>query len=972
MTSHVALAEVLRCLGESDSVGDRVDLLERAIASARCDDLLTALKDESERYVTIDARVSLRLAETLLCAVDVFGHKDQLAPALLAKANALLFLGRCPEARDLFDQAGRAFLARRDDVGWARTRTGWILTSRFLGDGMAALATVERAQAIFEQHGEWLRAGGLSLNTGIVCYELGSDEHALRFYNQAISFYDQARRSNPSIAEVAEIRTTKAKMNMAMILTRRGDFRPALSLHEDVREIWVQHGQAAFVGLVDQFIADAHAGQGYYTRALRRYADALDALERVGDELNATIVRVQMAECYLNLNRDREAHGLAEEAILHFERLGALTEAAKARLFGALARARLGDVDRALADLDRAATIFRSSDLAVHVGIATLQRAVLCLDEGDWPAAEEAAERARQICAARAMVTRQTQAELVEARSALALGRVDEAADVARSALAVAASRDLAWLAYGGHDILARVASGRGDLDSALDHCQAAIGCIEQVQGRLATSLRVTYLEDKRPVYDHAIDLCLRRGRPQQAFAYLERAKSRALVDYLASNVDIRLRARSAGDQGLLDELTRLREEHNWLYNRLYGLSISRPEEDHRDNRHDDILSDEETRDLEGAVQDREKRIGWILEQLSLRQADELEYVAPWAVENDPLPRLDERSVLLEYWFRDDAAVLFVVTRDGIESVPLAATSITVRQLLDRWRLNLAATSRGLAARRPLDALGRNARVILRELYNALIRPVEGHLAGRERLVVVPHGPTHAVPFHALADGRRHLIERMEVITCPSSSLLRVCASRPHRADASALVIAYSDAGRLPGAVDEARAVSTLLSGACFVEEAATRVALVESAPRHAVIHLAAHAEARLDNPTFAHLKLADGQLSTVDVFNLELQGALVTLSGCETGRSAVTGGDELIGLGRGFLFAGAATLVQSLWRVEDGSTARLMERFYRALRDGLTKGVALRQAQLEALAGSTDHPYFWAPFQLVGDDSAL
>ncbi len=95
-------------------------------------------------------------------------------------------------------------------------------------------------------------------------------------------------------------------------------------------------------------------------------------------------------------------------------------------------------------------------------------------------------------------------------------------------------------------------------------------------------------------------------------------------------------------------------------------------------------------------------------------------------------------------------------------------------------------------------------------------------------------------------------------------------------------------------------------------------------------MHLAAHGEARLDNPTFAHLQLADGQLTTADVFNLALDGALVTLSACETGRSVVTGGDELIGLARGFLYAGAATLVQSLWRVEDGSTARLMERFYR------------------------------------------
>jgi CHAT domain-containing protein len=151
------------------------------------------------------------------------------------------------------------------------------------------------------------------------------------------------------------------------------------------------------------------------------------------------------------------------------------------------------------------------------------------------------------------------------------------------------------------------------------------------------------------------------------------------------------------------------------------------------------------------------------------------------------------------------------------------------------------------------------------------------------------------------------------------------------------------------------------------VEEDATEARLVAAAPRHGILHLAAHGEARLDNPAFAHLQLADGQLTTAEVFNLSLDGALVTLSACETGRSVVTGGDELVGLSRGFLFAGASTLVQSLWRVEDGSTARLMERFYRALRAGHPRGAALRDAQLSLLAEGLP-PYFWAPFQLVGD----
>jgi CHAT domain-containing protein len=268
--------------------------------------------------------------------------------------------------------------------------------------------------------------------------------------------------------------------------------------------------------------------------------------------------------------------------------------------------------------------------------------------------------------------------------------------------------------------------------------------------------------------------------------------------------------------------------------------------------------------------------------------------------------------------------------------------------------------------------LARSAHGLLAALYQALIAPVADQLAGARRLVVIPYGPLHAVPFHALHDGARYLIETHEVAVCPSSTLLRLCAERPRPASDRALVVGHSHGGRLPGALAEAEAVGRLLGDDCYLEAAATRAVVTTAAPGCGVVHLAAHGEARLDNPTFAHLALADGQLSMADVFNLELTGALVTLSACETGRSRVTGGDEVIGLSRGFLYAGAATVVQSLWRVEDGSTARLMTAFYAALDAGAPVGAALRSAQVRLLAERGEHPFFWAPFQVIGDSDRL
>jgi CHAT domain-containing protein len=140
---------------------------------------------------------------------------------------------------------------------------------------------------------------------------------------------------------------------------------------------------------------------------------------------------------------------------------------------------------------------------------------------------------------------------------------------------------------------------------------------------------------------------------------------------------------------------------------------------------------------------------------------------------------------------------------------------------------------------------------------------------------------------------------------------------------------------------------------------------------RHAgtfdVLHLATHGVFRADNPSFSSIKLADAWLTVRDLADLARGAQLVTLSACETGVNGITGGDEMVGLTRGLLSAGCSSVVASLWTVSDESTARLMESFYTSLRTGMAPAVALRDAML-ALREQYDHPYFWAPFVVVGD----
>ena len=139
------------------------------------------------------------------------------------------------------------------------------------------------------------------------------------------------------------------------------------------------------------------------------------------------------------------------------------------------------------------------------------------------------------------------------------------------------------------------------------------------------------------------------------------------------------------------------------------------------------------------------------------------------------------------------------------------------------------------------------------------------------------------------------------------------------------------------------------------------------------ILHIATHGEHRLDQPDLSYLQLADGQLYADDMLQQDMSYELVTLSACETGRANVAASDELIGLGRGFLYAGAGALLVSLWQVPDISTLYFMERMYKALRGGASKAAAICEAQQFMLAEEPwHHPAFWGAFQLIGNDQPL
>jgi CHAT domain-containing protein len=284
--------------------------------------------------------------------------------------------------------------------------------------------------------------------------------------------------------------------------------------------------------------------------------------------------------------------------------------------------------------------------------------------------------------------------------------------------------------------------------------------------------------------------------------------------------------------------------------------------------------------------------------------------------------------------------LLFVITRDGFQ---VFDTGLSPNDLRPQ-QLNSVVERHFLSPQ------------IRRTLYDRLIAPVETLLQGKRRLYILPHGPLHYIPFQALLapDGETLLCEDgPQLIYAPSATLL----FRHRRAEADpaaspCLALGYNGEGdqRLRFAEEEARSIAHLTGGQALVEPRSPKKAeLYRQAARYRFLHFSCHGEFDPDTPLASALHLGPEEaLTALDVLDhLHLRCDLVTLSACESGLSRVRRGDELIGLTRAFMYAGASALVSTLWRVDERSTRILMEKFYQEIQIGLDFAEALKQAQL-------------------------
>lgn len=940
--------ELALCLATTTDE-ERAALLSRhaALADTALAQTLKTLFDETKIG---DPRRASGAAAALATLARVSDDPETHALAAWTSGMAALLLdGQADRAIRYVDDAAARFTALGQFTTAATTQVSKLAALAILGRYEEAIDCGLRLRQAFLEQGDQLAVGKVEQNLGNL--------YARRDrYQVAETCYRAARERFLAVGDRRQL--VQVDIGLANVLALRHDFRAAATLYEEA----LATAEAAELA-VAQAVIECDLGclalfQGHYDRALALLEQSRRRYATLGMAHKSALADQELATAYLELNLVPEAAAIYERVRPTFADLGMRAELAAATASHGHACLLLGQPEWARALLAEARDLYGAEDNAVGKATVLLHEAFLAYQAGDHGRVVATTLEAEPPLARAGTRGRLLLARWLRGEALRLLGQEDEARQLLAETLREAEREAVPQVAQRCETSLGRLAFTRGEVAAAEAAFQRAVAIIEALRAPLpAEEFRTAFIADKLTPYAELVRLCLaerRVDRAIEALTYVERARSRALVELLGGTLPPRHQPRDPFEAEILARLEALREELNWFYSQ-----INRPPDGALARGAATMTA------LHAAVREREAEVLTLSRQSRQRGGDPLVTSEP--VDIAGLQRdLGAETALVEYYSLDGELLAFIVTDEGVNVVRDLGAEASAEALLGQLRFQLDVFRHGSAGlHRHLEQLTRRARHHLAALYELLLAPLDGLLGGR-RLVVVPHRALHYVPFHALYDGTGYVIERREVCYAPSASVLRHCLAAPRRPRDRAVLLGVADPWT-PRVRDEVETLATLFPQAtALLDGEATLAALTRHAPGADVVHLACHGHFRRDNPLFSSVRLANGWLTVRDAYQLDLCCELVTLSACETGVSDIAPGDELIGLARGFFSAGARSLLASLWPVDDAATATLMTCFYERVRAGDSLAAALRQAQRAVLA-THSHPYYWSSFVLFG-----
>jgi CHAT domain-containing protein len=776
----------------------------------------------------------------------------------------------------------------------------------WIGAARAGLGDLEGGMALVARAAEEARKAGIAIREGAALETLGRLNGQIGRYARALECLEGARAKYLSVEDRARVGLASARQATGSIYMELGRPRDAADALREAVAVLEGHGYLEQANRARSELGAALEALGEHGEALAIQEKALVTWEGYHDVLGATRTRERLGDLHFAAGRLADAREVREKALAAYESMGNRPGAARMRAALGEVLAAAGEADGAREQLDRA---FGEARALGDVRLA-----------------------------ARAMV---------------AIAGIERASSRNSDALSLAgrAVDGLVTLGWG---------LGEEDAPGLRREVRAAADL-----GVLAAAAVAAAHPDGAP------------GAAAEAFRLAEAGRGFLLAEGIV-NREALLAA------GIPEAL---RDEESAARGRVAAARVSLADLVSRTGAEPAAVQAARA-EFDAAYKALGESVGRI--QREARRVAAVVYPQPVSIE-ELRGALGPTDAAVLFHLTPSRAFAIVATGEAIrlfdlgESAPLAAAA-------EEW-LDLVSVSgsddEGLAA----------------ALYDALLRPLEGALAGKTRLLVSPDGVLAFLPLEALlrldVPKRERVVERWEVVYVPSATVF--AARTPEDAAPGTGILAVGDpvypgeggavapagsgdAGvlrtgflrRLPGTAEEVRAIADLAPPerrTLLVRERATRAnldgALADAKGRLAALHFACHGRVDPERPRLTGLVLSGGEvLSLDDVYRMRVPADLVVLSACETGRGRLLEGEGVMGLARGFFFAGARRVVVSDWAVSDRATRTLMTEFYRGLlREGLPPGRALRAAKIAALrAGdASSHPADWAAFVLWG-----
>ena len=755
--------------------------------------------------------------------------------------------GRFESAVQDFDAAITTFNGLGRFADTARVQVAKLLALAMLSRYEEAIATGLAAVPVLESHGEELAAGKIEMNLSNIVSRWGLHREAEGFCFAVRERFIRARE--PEWQAMAEngLANTYAELN---------DFRRAEQFYETARTTAISAGMLVTEAEIEASIGNLCLFRGRYADALRHLELSRRKFETLDMPHQTAIAELEIADIYAELNLNVEAVDIYVRVCNTFRKLKLRGEEARARLNFGRASLRIGEARTAATQLKKASKLFSAEQNPTGQASALLEQARLALGSGDHAAALVTANEAAGILKTTQNARLSLTADALAAQALQLGGATAKAKSGFERVLAESLKLkqpDTQQLAL---TSLGKIDAAGGNVSAAVAKLKRAVRLVESLRAPLASEeFGMAFMAARIAPYDELARLYLAENRIAEAFRTVESGRSRSLVDALESSALV-----TGSKDEKAGELGRIREELNSYYKRL-----ERAEPDEIDA-------------IQKAVAEREASIAKLTRRIAAVTIAGLR-----ATRTTDVKQIDAQlkgGTLVEFVELDGEFSAFVISGGKIhfsEILPL------VSRFSRCWTIfifNLVRCADGMAGmERFINQMKSRTEACLGNLYDRLVRPLERQLSG-EKLVIIPAGSLYYVPFHALFDGLKYMVERFETIYAPSAGVWRTLDARPPRPIENSLLMAFADE-RIPLVETEIAAIRRLVPKPRLLSGAkATFSAFVRDSQRSGLIHLACHGQFRAENPMFSSLHLADGWFTVRDICSQRIEAELLRLSG--------------------------------------------------------------------------------------------